>query len=173
MFRSILRGFDLWFALAVSLALRLLAPRCILNHVAKEIYEVGVSVLSIVFAVFFTALAIIIAAGDDDFIEYLSRLEVYDRIMNVFRFTLNLLFVALFSAVALFVFSVIDEAAGSPEQSIWWMTAFSFLFSYSLLATIGSTRDSFNYARFRVKFLGKKSLAQPTKPPADPPSPKA
>lgn len=156
MIRRVLTGWDLLAAAATSLAVYMVSPPRFSDAVAKEIYGAGISVLSIIFAVYFTALAVIIAASDDDFVEYLREKGVYDTLMGIFKFTLWLLFASLLSSFILFAYSAVRSDTTSPSsQPHWIMEVFSFFFSYALFATMYTTRDALSYARYRVLFLSK------------------
>jgi len=119
----------------------------------------GISVLAITFAVFFTALAVVAASGADDFVEFLRELGVYKGIVQTFRYTLILLFVALLSSVVLFTFTVISMDRHYHYQARFIPVGFAFLFVYSLMAVILSTNDTLEYASKRIEFSEAKKRA--------------
>lgn len=169
--KNILKGWDFILATIGTLVALATLPAWIGNEYAKDLYEMGISVLSIVFAVFFTALAVIIAAGDDDFVMFLKEVDLYPRLVGTFRFTLWALFVALSYSVAAFTFTVGSMAAGYKMQGKSILIGFVFLFGYGLFATVSSTHDALNYSRYRLEFLDIKR--RKATPPADPPPSRA
>ncbi len=47
-------------------------PSCVSNDLVAGYYSIGISVLSIVFSIYFAALAIIIASPPDDFVKFME-----------------------------------------------------------------------------------------------------
>lgn len=66
-------GFDLILSLVIVTALILCLPGDLSNSFSRDIYNVGISVLSIVFSIFIAALGIIMSSGSDDFIAFLEE----------------------------------------------------------------------------------------------------
>ncbi len=120
---------------------------------AVEIYQLAVSVLSIVFAVYFAALAIIVAAPDDDFVRFLEEEGDFTRLVWAQRYCLRALFVALTLSIGLYVRLVI--AAGPDRQGVepsWLLTLQMFVSAYALLATLLSAGDCINFAQRRAEY---------------------
>jgi hypothetical protein len=160
-------GWDLWLALAGTAAIWWFLPEWPRNSLAKELYEMGLSVLSIVFAVFFTALAVMIASGDDDFVGFLRELGIYEGIVQTFRYTLIVLFIALMAAVVLFAFTAISIDMGYKLQSKYALVTFGFLFLYSLFAVAWSTHDSLEYSKRRIQYTEvQRAVRTPPNPEA-------
>jgi hypothetical protein len=151
--REILTSWDVLAAAAISLATALRVPQWAPNVLVKDFYGTGIAVLSIVFSVFFAALAIIMSSSDDDFVAFLEEEKGYTRIVNTFRFTLILLFVALLSGLFLYVYSSIRLQVKVECQSKWWSVVFEFLFLYSLLAALSGALDSVSYSKYRSRFI--------------------
>ena len=59
--KSIFYALDLWAALLIAVVSGILFPHWIKTDFAKDLYGVAIGVLSIIFSVFFAALAIIMA----------------------------------------------------------------------------------------------------------------
>jgi hypothetical protein len=159
-----LLGWDFFAALAAAAVAWRLLPEWVSNTLAKDLYGLGVTVLSIVFAVFFTALAVIMTAGGDEFVGFLRSLGVYRGIMHTFQFTLVLLFVALITAVCGFAATATAIDTGWASQDRRIVAGFAFLFFYSLFAVIDSTNDAVLWSRYRVEFI------EGAKGPPEPPS---
>ncbi|KAA3646764.1 MAG: hypothetical protein DWQ07_11215 [Chloroflexi bacterium] len=122
---------------------------------AKQIFEVSISVLSIVFSIFFAALAILITAGDDDFINFMEENKNYTKIIGTFKYTLSVLFVGLVFSIVLFI-SVLDHDLSITPNLIFpknWLVLHSLVVSYALLATFLSIYDAIKYAEFRARFI--------------------
>lgn len=127
---------------------------------AKDIYGVGISVLSIIFSVYFAALALIMTSGDDEFVHFLEENGDFTAIVDTFRFSLLLLFGSLVYSIVVYIYTSVELYSKSPaasdaiqEQSEIFLWIFIFFFSYSLLAALGATLDSISYSVFRTKFL--------------------
>lgn len=126
------------------------------NGLAKDLYAIGISVLSIVFAVFFAALTIITSTGNDDFINFLENEDgFYTLIINVFGFSLIILFIALVYSIVLYGLTSYWLVKESTEQNKLWFTLYTFLFSWGLFSSLGSIMDALKFAKLRSKFYVK------------------
>jgi hypothetical protein len=150
---KLLMGWDLLGALGVALLVVFLFRGPISAAFAKEVYEMGGSVLAIVFSVFVAALAIITSSSDDEFIRFLEEENLFTELLWGFKITLWLLFVALVYAVVLFLWTASYQPSASASQPPLLLGSFLFLFTWALLATISTTNASVNYAQLRVRFL--------------------
>jgi hypothetical protein len=155
---SIVLCWDFLGAAALTLGTCLfLLPGDIKNEFARDIYGIGVSVLSIVFSVYFAALAIIISSSDDDFVAFLEEGGHYSVILWSFKWTLLCLFVALVYSIIVYALSSSWLSVNVGSQSKWFFVPFIGLFSYSLFAAFNAVLDSLKYSRFRVMFVSKTS----------------
>jgi K+-sensing histidine kinase KdpD len=146
---------DLLLALVLAVLLGFILPDNIDNSFASTIYGVGISVLSIIFSVFFAALAIIISSGDNDFIHFLEENGDYSIIINSFRFSLILLFISLIVSIIMFVITSLWQSNNIATQPKIVLALFTFIFSYSLFVTANSSLDALKYAERRVIFIRK------------------
>jgi len=144
---------DFAVALIISVLVSYVLPFWVSNELAHDLYNIGISVLSIVFSVYFAALAIIISSSDDDFVRFLEEEGDYTGIVNSFQFSLGALFVALLYSLVLYAVTAAWTSAGHREQQFWWLSIFAFLFPYGLFAALYSTIDSIKYAKRRTKYL--------------------
>lgn len=157
----ILTSGDLWCAAVPAGALALWLPYQLPTDLAKDYYGIGISVLSIVFSVFFAALAVIITASDDDFVSFLDAEGDYTELIFNFRFTLGLLFFALIYSLALYAYTAARISNSVKHQRSPFVIAFSFLFLWALFAAACSAYDAIKYAEYRKKFLQKKREQAP------------
>src|SRR5262245_61894272 len=105
--RSVLMSWDILAAAIIAVVLYFVLPDRVNNAFASTLYGVGITVLSIIFSVYFAALAIIISSGDNDFIHFLEEKGSYTRLINSFRFSLILLFVSLISSIIMSIITAI------------------------------------------------------------------
>lgn len=151
--KSILLSWDFGIAVAIALATAFLLPNPVKNEFVRDVYNVGISVLSIVFSVYFAALAIIISSSDDDFVRFLEQGGHYTIIVQAFEWTLLCLFVSLIYSIVAYILTSAWITDNPTYQTKWLFVGFCFLFSYSLFAAFFATRDSLIYSRFRAKFV--------------------
>lgn len=145
--------------LVTGTGLYLLLPDNVNSAFTKDIYGIGISVLSIVFSVFFAALAVIMTSGDDSFVLWLEEKGHYNELIKVFKATLASLFVALVLALIMYGFTahyVVGNEVDKVQQSKWWLIAFSCMFIYSLVAAVTSSMDAIKYAQRRATYILKK-----------------
>jgi hypothetical protein len=156
--RSIALAWDLIGAATVTVALIVVLPSEISLQIAKEIFSVGVSVLAIIFSVFFAAIAIVITAGDNEFVKFLEKDGHYTSIIWTFRSTLVLLFVALLAAIALLIITLPYQAIEQYPYPAWYfpeavMLGFGFLALYALFTAASASLDAIKYAQFRARYI--------------------
>jgi hypothetical protein len=151
--KNIIISWDFITALIMTVIIAFVLPSRIKTEFASSLYETGISVLSIVFSVYFAALAIIISSSDDDFVKFLEKDGDYSAIVDSFKFSLALLFIALIYSILLFSISSFWISETCLIQSSLWLIVFIFLFLYSMFAALNSTLDSLKYAKFRTRFL--------------------
>jgi hypothetical protein len=156
--KQIFFSWDFAISLLVAFASFLLLKNSVSNDFSKDIYGIGISVLSIVFSVYFAALALIITSGDDDFIHFLEEKGDYTGIIDTFKFSLLSLFLALIYSIIAYTFTAAKIYESQSEkmhgsQPEVFICVFSFLFSYGLFAALSATLDSISYAMFRARFL--------------------
>jgi hypothetical protein len=151
--RKVLVSWDFGAAVALLAATAAFAPARVPNVLVKDFYGAAIAVLSILFSVFFAALAIIMSSSDDDFVAFLEEEKGYTRIVSTFRFTLILLFMALLTALFLYVYTSVRLQAKVEYQSRWWSLIFGPLFLYALVAAFLASLDSVSYAKHRSRFI--------------------
>lgn len=156
--KQILLSWDFGLSVVVTVALAFFLGDTVPVEFAKDIYGVGISVLSIIFSVYFAALALIMTSGDDDFVHFLEENGDFTAIVSTFRFSLLLLFGALVYSIVVYIYTSIEiysksGTTSTQVQSEFFLWFFIFFFSYSLLAALTATLDSITYSVFRTKFL--------------------
>lgn len=151
--RDILCCWDIWTSLIISIVISLIMPDYIDLEFVKDLYGIAISILSIIFSLYFAALAIIITSGDDSFIIFLENDDIYTGVINTFKFTLILTFFSLILAICLYFSSSFFLSLECEQQSIFVLGGFSFFFLYSLFAVYNATLDAIRYAKKRIEFL--------------------
>lgn len=154
--KDILFSWDFITSVIIAVVFYFILPYWIKNDFAKNLYDIGISVLSIVFSVFFAALAIIISSSDDDFVRFLEQQGDYTAIIDTFKFSLFLLFVALVYSIILSIITSFWTNEKNINQQFHFVVVFIFLFFYGLFATFNSTFDAIKYSKYRTDYLGIK-----------------
>jgi hypothetical protein len=155
---KVILSLDFIGALIGTVLTAIFCPSLISISMAKDFYSVGVSVLSIVFSVFFAALAIIMSAGDNEFIAFLHEDGSYSEIVWSFRFTVVILFVSLLTALAEYAYAGFRISHDAQWHSKWFLVVFVASFSYSLLAVAQAVFDAIKYSSVRVRFMNTKRI---------------
>lgn len=152
--RKIFLSFDFIGSALCVLIMIPLVPSVVPTSVAKEFFGICISVLAIVFSVFFAALAVFITSGDNEFVKFLEEEGAFTRIIWSFRVTLLALFVALILSIALFISTLqSDSAMTTSSYPGWIVVAFAGIAIYAMLATVNSCLDAIKYAEFRARFI--------------------
>lgn len=125
---------------------------------AKELFSIAVTVLALVFPLYFAGAAIVIAAGDNQFVAFLEEEgRLFSFILRTFQITLWLLFSALLIAIVLQLTTLplaAQEASGQGpfEYPRWILVGFGFIGSWALFAAILAANEAFKYAHYRAQF---------------------
>src|ERR1035438_2279483 len=118
--RRVILSPDLIASVLLSFITAVFCPSLISISMAKDFYGVGISVLSIVFSVFFAALAIIMSAGDNEFVAFLHENGAYSEIIWNFRFTVLILFSSLLISLAEYSYVGFRLAHKAEWHSKWF-----------------------------------------------------
>lgn len=159
---EIIRSWDLILALALTFITFLCTPDYLTLDFCKSFYNIGVTVLSIIFSIFFAALAIILTSSESDFILFIEEEGgTFTALLDSFRFTLSLLFTSLIISICFFVltdYTIIYSENSKGIQHKSFFLIFEFVFLYSLFATGLSVWDTISFSKYRVRFLKLKNL---------------
>lgn len=150
-------SWDTAIATALTLACLYFLPDLVEFSLALSLLEVGISVLSIVFSIFFAALAFIMSAGDDEFVAFLEEDNLFTYLIQTFKWTVGSLFIALLYSIIAFIIASFCQS--SKNYAYFYeevLVIFCFLFFYSLIATALTTNDAIKYSQGRIKFMEAK-----------------
>ncbi len=153
--RTIVLSWDTVLALFITLVTAVFLPATLNASFTISFYSVGISVLSIVFSLFFASLAIIMASSDNDFIRFLEEEGDFTALLDTFGVTLLMLFLSLIYSIVLYLatdYFLKKHPDGYAQFNIFFL-AFEFLFSYSLIASALSVKDTMKFSRLRAKYL--------------------
>ena len=160
--RYIIISLDFFGSIFIGVLAYQTIPDNVSNTFAKDLYGIGISVLSIIFSVYFAALSIIISSSNDDFVSFLDRDGKYKTLINAFRYSLTVLFVALMYSIAMYTYAALLIEKNITTQIKILLSSFSFAFFYGLFAALTATLDSIKYALTRTKFLEKNKQPKKT-----------
>lgn len=123
------------------------------------IYNIGISVISIIFSLFFAALAILLTNQDDEFILFLEENNYFIKLIEGFKFTLIALFVCLIVSIILYSYTsyLIMKNNDKIVVSTLYFYIFEFFFCYSLFSTLWSVLDTITFTTFKIQFLKQKN----------------
>jgi hypothetical protein len=151
--RDIIVSWDFLISAIFFVVLLFFLPSSLKCDFLVEVYGLAISVIAIVFSIFFASSAIILS-GDNDFIKFLEKIGGFSFLISAFKFTLFLLFIALIYSMVVFALAAHSLSINKISmQSKWLFSIFVFLFSYSLLATICAANNAFRFQKERVENL--------------------
>jgi hypothetical protein len=153
--QSLFISLDFIASLAIAVAIAIFVPEKLKLEFTKDIFEVAIAVLSIVFSVYFAALAVVITSGDNEFIDFLEEEGAYSHIIWTFKITLLLLFVALMISILLFVIVLpfADFEIAKMWFPNWGLALYALIALWSLFAAAMATLDAITYAEYRARFI--------------------
>lgn len=151
--KSIFIAPDIILAALIGLFVYIFSPELISNAFCKDIFGIAISILSIIFSVYFAALVFVMSASDNDFIRFLEEKKRYTYIIGTFRISLVILFSALMISIIAYVATLAMIEMEYKYQQKWIIAIFTFSFLYGLFAALATTLDSIRFALSRVSFL--------------------
>lgn len=157
---NIILSWDFVISIVLTLVTALILPSYLELEFCKSFYSTGITVLSIIFSIFFAALAIIMASSDNDFIEFLEENGDFTILLDTFKITLIMLFISLIYSIVLYVitdYNLTTLRYENVKQHKTYFMIFEFLFCYSLLSTGLSVKDTIIFSNFRARYLSKKN----------------
>jgi len=145
---GLVASWDFLVAVIVVLLCAWVLPSRLPSCTAEAIALASVSMLSIIFSVFFAGLAVLLSSSDS-FVLFLEEEGDYSHLLTIYQLTLASLFLALVVSLALFV---LCQFSSQYIRSVWFSLYLGIVF-YSLFATMGSVQDSIRFARSRAEYL--------------------
>jgi hypothetical protein len=152
--KNIVCSKDIILSFSSTVLVFLVLPKDINTEFVLELYGISLTVLSIIFSIFFAGSLIILSSVDDNFILLLEEIRGYSRLIWTFKYTLYLLFLSLLYSLSVFGIASytvkVDKSIYHPKI---FFTIFVFLFLYSLSSTLMSTLDAYRFSQERTRFL--------------------
>lgn len=158
-YKAVLVSWDIFASIALGLLTFFVLPEYLNIVFTKSFYSIGISVLSIIFSLFFAALAIIMSSSDNDFIQFLEEKNNFTGLLWTFKYTLALLFISLIYSIVFYTISeyLIENSKANWEMHKLIFVIFEFLFCYSMLATFLAVLDTIQFSKFRAVFLSNRN----------------
>lgn len=166
-----LLGWDFISAFIAVVLTCIFVPEYMSMKFVLSFYNVGISVLSIVFSVFFAALAIIISASDNEFIDFMEEDGSFTRLVWTLKFTLKALFISLVYSIVLYITTNYYIEGIEVKSNERWLQhsilfiMFEALFIYSMVSTVMGVNNSIIFTQFRIRFLKQKKLKDKNEAP--------
>jgi hypothetical protein len=118
-----------------------------------SLLSVSVGALSIIFAVYFSALTMITASGGDEFIQFLELHGHLLVILRSFKTTLVSLFLALVYSLGAYACMALLDSRGTENVPRWVLLVYTPLAAYSLISACLMAFDSMKFAKERARFF--------------------
>jgi len=153
--KEILLSYDTFVSLTITLIVCYFLPTHVMASFCNSVYYIGITVLAIVFSLFFASMAIIMSTPDNKFIKFLEEDNLYTDLMKTFKFTLLMLFIGLGYSIFMYAYSsyLTTHINIKETQNKIWFLLFVLIFTYSLMATALSISDSIMFSKYRIDFL--------------------
>jgi hypothetical protein len=152
---NIILSWDTIIALMATMASIIIVPNNINNEFCTTIYGTAISVLSIIFSIFFASLAVIMAFPDNEFIEFIEHpTNMFSRLISYFKITLGALFLALIYTIFIFMLSNYTKQNTTCTKPLFCI--FIFLFTYGLFATAFAVLVTLKLTINRAKYICQK-----------------
>lgn len=154
--KAIIKSWDFVIALLSTVASYFLLPDYLNMKFALAFYNAAMTVLSIIFSLFFTAMAILMSSSDNDFIEFLEEKNTFTELLWSFKFTLFILFISLLLSIILYSgtsYWIENNFKVDCFQKSLLLLSLEFCFLYGMLATWFCIIDTVRFSKYRALFL--------------------
>ncbi|MEO4005054.1 hypothetical protein [Flavobacterium sp. CAU 1735] len=156
--KAVIKSWDFVIVLLSTITTYFLLPDYVNMKFALSFYNVAMTVLSIIFSLFFTAMAILISSPDNDFIEFLEEKNTFTELLWSFKFTLFILFASLVLSIILYTGT--SFWLETNYRDVWLQKSIliltlEFCFLYGILATWFCIIDTIKFSKYRTLFLKK------------------
>lgn len=164
--KSMFISWDFLATVLVTAATYYIMPDYLNMKFLLSVYNMSITILALIFSLFFAALAIIMSSSQNDFIDFLEEENLFSELLWSFKLTLIMLFVSLIYSIVLYTgTSFFVETYGEQWlQSGMFFLVLSALFTYSMGATCVSVYDTIIFSEFRSKFERSTKNKDNTKP---------
>ncbi len=146
---------DLIVSVGVVFLTSYFVPKQVSNTLCKDLYAVGISVLSIIFSVFFAALALIMSTSSDEFVTFLEEHKLFSLLLWGYKFTIWLLLIALLASLTLYSITSfwLSQSPAPLTQNRTLLLVFELLFLWGITATASAVFAAIKYSHKRSDFL--------------------
>lgn len=152
--KRILLSADFFAALICAVGFAILMKTPASADIVKELTSLAITTLSILFSVFFAAMAVLITSGDNEFVKFLQTHNWFTEIVWSFKWTFYAIFTALVFSIVLYVTTLFELAKQIPGIYPYFILApYVFFTLYSLFGTVLSTLDAIKYSEYRTKYI--------------------
>ena len=156
--RALIKSWDFILALLSTAATYYLLPEFINMKFALSFFNVAMTVLSIIFSLFFTAMAIIMSSSDNDFIEFLEQNNTFTELLWSFKVTLIILFSSL--VLSIILYSGTSYWLETNYEYVWLqnsklLLSLEFFFFFGMIASWLCIMDTVKFSKYRSRFLKK------------------
>ncbi|MEW5677043.1 hypothetical protein ABGT15_12080 [Flavobacterium enshiense] len=153
--KALILSWDFFATVFVTAIAYFIMPGYIDMKFLLSVYNMSITILALIFSLFFAALAIIMSSSENDFIDFLDEENLFTELLWSFKVTLIFLFFSLIYSIILYTgTSYYIETYSSKE---WLQDNILFLilvalFTYSMAATCISVYDTIKFSEYRSKF---------------------
>ncbi len=148
-------SWDFMLSLCLAGAVYFVLPDQVPVRFTGTLYAVGISVLCMCIFYFLAVLALLVSSSDEHFLDYLGRQGDFFRVLNTYKYTLVVQFLALIYTLGLFgmVQWIQYVPPQADSQNKWWFLTFVFGLAYGIFMALESSLDSLDFLKKRVSYL--------------------
>jgi len=144
---------DFIVSMIIAVSCGILLPKYLNIEFLNSMYSIAVTLLSILFSLFFAALTLIMISNADDFILFLEEDNIYSGIIATFKITLIITFISLLISIIMYAQTMFLIKENYINQNKIFFIIFVFSLFYSLFAIINSVIDSIKYSEKRIQYI--------------------
>jgi hypothetical protein len=152
--KSVFVSWDMAITVLVTGVACFIVPNYLNMKFLISIYNMSITILALIFSLFFAALAIIMSSSENDFIDFLEEEKLFSQLLWSFKVTLIILFLSLIYSVILYTitsYQIETYHEAYLQHNLFFLILLA-MFTYSMGATCLSVYDTIKFSEYRSKF---------------------
>lgn len=157
--KDIFLSWDFIIPVLITFIIAIISPFNLKPEIFKDLFNVAITVSSIVFSVFFGGLATIISTSDNKFVKFIEEDNIFTDLIENFKFSLLIIFIGLIFAIFGYLIASLNLPFYFFENfmikyfNYTTLVIFSFLFLYGIFATFTSVLHAITFFKKRSEFM--------------------
>lgn len=152
-------SWDFLCSFSITVYLFFAMPEQVDLRFCVDLYSLAINIILMCIFYFLAMLALLVAASDETFINYLRNQGLRVSVFLTYKYTLIMLFLTLIFTIFHYAWGdyYLKAVPNVTTQSKYFFLTFLALFIYCVFTSFESSLDSINYLKLRVMFMAARN----------------